>query len=104
MDSLRNKGLIRVIETEGRPQRVVLTSAGMAAIGVEAEGDEASTVADTAPTSAEANSAALPPAGRSEADEAPASGAGKPAKRKTKARPAKKTQTAPGAEPSETPA
>ena len=44
MDSLRSKGLIRVIETDGRPQRVVLTSEGMAAIGVERE-DEAQTTA-----------------------------------------------------------
>src|ERR687898_2846651 len=40
MDSLRNKGLIRVIETDGRPQRVVLTSGGMAAIGVEREDED----------------------------------------------------------------
>jgi DNA-binding MarR family transcriptional regulator len=43
MDSLRNKGLIRVIETEGRPQRVVLTSEGMAAIGVEREDKDQTT-------------------------------------------------------------
>jgi hypothetical protein len=61
MDSLRNKGLIRVIETDGRPQRAVITSEGMAAIGVEQEGDEgpaAATEPDAAPTSAEADSAA----------------------------------------------
>ena len=60
MDSLRNKGLIRVIETDGRPQRVVITSAGMAAIGVERE-DEGQTTAPaeatTAPTPADAGSA-----------------------------------------------
>src|ERR687898_828469 len=50
MDSLRNKGLIRVLGGDGGPERVVLTSEGMAAIGVEAEGDEAPTVAGTAPT------------------------------------------------------
>jgi cell division septation protein DedD len=44
MDSLRNRGLIRVIETDGRPQRVVITSEGMAAIGVERE-DESQTAA-----------------------------------------------------------
>src|SRR5918994_4517024 len=53
MGSLRNKGLIRVIEPDGRPQRVVITSEGMAAIGVERD-DEAPAAADTAPTSAEA--------------------------------------------------
>jgi hypothetical protein len=55
MASLRNRGLIRVIGAEGGPQRVVITSEGMAAIGVEHEGDEAAagaTEPDAAPTSA----------------------------------------------------
>ena len=38
MDSLRNKGLIRVIQADGRQDRVVITSEGMAAIGVEPRG------------------------------------------------------------------
>ena len=50
MDSLRNRGLIRVLGGDGGPGRVVITSEGMAAIGVEAEGDDASAPADTAPT------------------------------------------------------
>src|SRR5687767_4237088 len=62
MDSLRNKGPIRVVETDGRPGRVVLTSEGMTAIGVEADGEEAPATADTAPMSAEADAAAHPPA------------------------------------------
>jgi Protein of unknown function (DUF3489) len=37
MDSLRNRGLIRVVGAEGGPQRVVITSEGMGAIGVEHE-------------------------------------------------------------------
>ena len=37
MDSLRNRGLIRVLGGDGGPERVVITSEGMAAIGVEAE-------------------------------------------------------------------
>ena len=41
MDSLRNRGLIRVIGGDGGPERVVITSEGMAAIGVEADDDEA---------------------------------------------------------------
>jgi hypothetical protein len=82
---------------------VVITSEGMAAIGVEAEGDDAPTVADTAPTSAEADPAAHAPAARSEADDAPAAGAGKPARRKAKAPAAKKTETAPGGDPSAKP-
>jgi len=62
MDSLRNRGMIRVTGADGGPQRVVITSEGMAAIGVEPEGDdEALAGADTAPTSAEADSAAETP-------------------------------------------
>jgi Protein of unknown function (DUF3489) len=41
MDSLRNRGLIRVIGADGGPQRVVITSEGMASIGVEAEDETA---------------------------------------------------------------
>ena len=37
---LRKRGFVRIIETAGRPQRIVITSAGMAAIGVEPEDDE----------------------------------------------------------------
>ena len=75
MDSLRNRGLIRVLGGDGGPERVVITSEGMAAIGVEADDDEAPAAADTAPTSAEPGSAADAPAPASEAD-----GAQKPAK------------------------
>ena len=80
MDSLRNRGLIRVIGGDGGPERVVITSEGMAAIGVEADEDEAPAAADTAPTSADADSAAEAPAPATEAN-----GAATPAKRKAKA-------------------
>jgi len=87
MGSLRNKGLIRVIETEGRPQRVVLTSEGMAAIGVERE-DEGQTTApveaDKAPTPADPGTAADTPAPATKADSAAT-----PAKRWAKAKAAK---------------
>jgi len=83
MDSLRNKGLIRLIETDGRPQRVVLTSKGMAAIGVEREDEEGQTTApaeaDTAPTPADDGTAVRAPAHATEADSATL-----PAKRKAK--------------------
>jgi DNA-binding MarR family transcriptional regulator len=113
MDSLRNRGLIRVIETEGRPQRVVITSEGMAAIGVAlddypthgtpadqgawaarrddlARDREAGALApDTAPTPAEAGvQAADAPASGTKADSAAT-----PAKRKGKAK-AKATKPA----------
>ena len=91
MDSLRNRGLIRVLGGDGGPERVVLTSEGMAAIGVEADDDEAPAAADRAPTSAEADSAAEAPAPASEAN-----GAAMPAKRKGKGK-AKATKAAPAA-------
>jgi predicted ArsR family transcriptional regulator len=99
MDSLRNKGFIRVIETDGRPQRVVLTSEGMAVIGVERE-DEGQTTAlakaDTAPTPAEAGTAVEAPAPAAKAD-----GAATPAKRKAKAKAkaAKRGKAAPAEKP-----
>jgi uncharacterized protein DUF3489 len=60
MDSLRKRGLIRVLNTDGGPDRVVITSEGMAAIGIEHESEEAPAGAaepDTAPTSGEAGAA-----------------------------------------------
>jgi hypothetical protein len=61
MDSLRNRGLIRVIGGDGGPEGVVITSEGMAAIGVETEDDasEGATPADTGPTSADAGVQAI---------------------------------------------
>jgi hypothetical protein len=96
MDSLRNKGLIRVIETDGRPPRVVLTSEGMAAIGVERD-DEGQTAApaeaDTAPTAADTGTAVGAPA--------PAAEAGSAATRKEARgkRKAKATRSAPAEKP-----
>jgi Protein of unknown function (DUF3489) len=80
MDSLRNRGLIRVLGGDGGPERVVITSEGMAAIGVEADDDEAPAAADTAPRSAEADSRAEVTAPASDANGA---------KKRAKARPAK---------------
>jgi Protein of unknown function (DUF3489) len=57
MDSLRNRGLIRVLGGDGGPERVVITSEGMAAIGVEAEGEDAPAPADTGATPAEGDGA-----------------------------------------------
>jgi len=99
MDSLRNKGFIRVIETDGRPQRVVLTSEGMAAIGVEREDEGQTTTpaeADTAPTPADAATTVEAPGPTAEAD-----GAATPAKRraKAKAKAAKPGKAAPAEKP-----
>jgi hypothetical protein len=95
MDSLRNRGLIRVLDTEGGPERVVITRGGMAAIGVEtdddqppagaAEPDAASTPAGTdapagdAHAAIETDSAAAPAA--SGPEEAPGHPTGKPTHR-----------------------
>jgi predicted ArsR family transcriptional regulator len=79
MDSLRNRGLIRVLGGDGGPERVVITSEGMAAIGVEADDDEAPAVADTGATTAETDEAADAPAPATEAN-----GAAMPAKGKAK--------------------
>jgi Protein of unknown function (DUF3489) len=110
MDSLRNRGMIRVLGGDGGPERVVITSEGMAAIGVEAEGDEApagGTEADTAPTSAETDSATDAPAPATEADGAATSAKRKRAKGKSKAtKPApaaSKPKAAPGSAPAEKP-
>ena len=65
LGSLRSKGLIQVIETDGRPQRVVLTSEGMALIGVEREDEDGApegvTEAATGATPAEAGTAVQAP-------------------------------------------
>jgi hypothetical protein len=89
MDSLRNRGLIRVLGGDGGPERVVITSEGMSAIGVETDDDEALAAADTAPTSAEPGSAATAAAPATEAN-----GAAMPTKRKGKGK-AKATKAAP---------
>jgi len=85
MDSLRNRGLIRVLGGDGGPERVVITSEGMAAIGVESDDNEAA-AADTAPTSAEADSAAEGPAPATEANGAATPAKRKPARGKAKAK------------------
>jgi hypothetical protein len=110
MDSLRNRGLIRVVGTDGGPERAVITSEGMAAIGVEVEGNGApvgATEPDTAPTTAEAGAADEEPAEAAEADGAATPAESKPAKRKGKAKSAKATpatsEPAAGGEPSAKP-
>jgi hypothetical protein len=105
MDALRNRGMIRVIGADGGPERVVITSEGMAAIGLESD-DDAPTGAPeaaTAPTSAESDAPAVEaPAPAAEADGAAVPAKSKPAKRKGRA---KATTAAPvGSEPNAAPA
>jgi len=108
MDALRNRGMIRVIETDGGPQRVVITSEGMAALGLESD-DDAPTGAPeaaTALTLAESDAPAVEaPAPTTEADSAATLPKTKPAKRKGKARTTKaapvssEPEAAPGGAP-----
>jgi hypothetical protein len=99
MASLRNRGLIRVLGGDGGPERVVITSEGVAAIGVEAEGHDAPAPADTGATTAGADSPGEAPASATEADSAPPT-----AKRKRKSKaPANTTATTAG-QPSTKPA
>jgi hypothetical protein len=90
MDNLRDRGLIRVLGGDGGPERVVITSEGMAAIGVETEdaASEGATPADTGATSTDTGgeTIAAAPAKR-----------GKAAKRKAKA--TKPIKSAPAEKP-----
>jgi len=97
MDSLRNRGLIRVLGGDGGPERVVITSEGMAAIGVEADDDVAPAPADRRATAGETDGAADAPASATEADVAPT-----PAKRgRAKGKGKAKATVAPAASGSE---
>ena len=112
MDSLRNRGLIRVLGGDGGPERVVITSEGMAAIGVEAEGDEApagGTEADTGATSAESDAPRSRPSSPAGVDAAATPAKSKPAKGRGKAKAtkaaaaAREPKVAPGGEPTAKP-
>jgi hypothetical protein len=95
MDSLRNRGLIRILGGDGGPERVVITSEGMAAISVEADDDEATAATGTAPTSAARDGPAEAPAPASEADGATKRAKGRPARGK-KARTTARATSEPG--------
>jgi len=58
--SLRKRGFVRIIETAGRPQRIVITSEGMAAIGIEPEDDQ--TGDEAGPAEADTGATATEPA------------------------------------------
>jgi Protein of unknown function (DUF3489) len=104
MDSLRNRGMIRVLGGDGGPERVVITSEGMAAIGVEADEDAVPATADTASTSAEPVSPAEAPAPASEADGAKKRANGRPTKgKKTRATARATSEPEPAGEPSPKP-
>ena len=103
MDALRNRGMIRVIGADGGPERVVITSEGMAALGRRVGGDDApagAPEADTAPTLADSDAPAVEaPAPTTEADGAATPAKSKPAKGKGKAKAAKAAPAASEPEP-----
>ena len=80
----KKRGFVRVIETDGRPQRVVITSEGMAAIGVEPEDDDAGDVTTPAEADTGATAAHDAPAGDTPAPAAEGDGGAASAKRKAK--------------------
>jgi hypothetical protein len=89
---LRKRGFVRVIETTGRRQRIVITSEGMAAIGIEPDdGETGPTEADTGATAAEL------PLANNTTPAPPAAGAGEATagRRKAKAKSAKTKSTKP---------
>jgi Protein of unknown function (DUF3489) len=101
---LNKRGLIRIIETDGGPQRVVITSEGMAAIGIEEDdaAPEGATEADTGATPAEAAGAGEQPQATTPATEADRPGT--PARSKVNTKAAKAKAVKPGkAAPAEKP-
>jgi hypothetical protein len=88
---LRKRGFVRIIETAGRPQRIVITSDGMAAIGVEPDDSE------TGPAEADTGATATEPAPDNDTRAPTAAGgdgAATPAKRKAKPKAAKPRKAA----------
>jgi len=96
---LRNRGFVRVIETPGRPQRIVITSEGMAAIGVEAEDGADRDVTGPAEAGTGATAADVAPAGDTPAPAAEGDSGATSAKRKSKAKAAKPRKVAQAEKP-----
>jgi hypothetical protein len=99
---LKKRGFVRVIETPGRPQRIVITREGMAAIGVEPD-DQAdrdvsgAAEAGTGATSADAGAQAIDAAAPAPATEA--DGGAIAGRRKVEAKTAKSGKAAPADKP-----
>jgi len=92
---LRKRGFVRIIETAGRPQRIVITSEGMAAIGVEPDDSETGPAeADTGATAAEPAPGNDTPAPSAAGGDGAAAG-----KRKAKPKAAKPGKAAPDEKP-----
>ena len=88
---LQKRGFVRIIETPGRPQRIVITSEGMAAIGVEPDDSETRPAeADTGPTMADPAAANHTPTPTAAGDDGATAG-----RRKAKAKAAKAKSTKP---------
>jgi hypothetical protein len=95
---LRKRGFVRVIETPGRPQRVVITCNGIAAIGVEPDDDTGSM---TTPAEAEtgATAADVAPAGNAPAPIAVGDDEATVSRRKAKPKAPKPGRAAPAEKP-----
>jgi Protein of unknown function (DUF3489) len=87
---LKSRGFVRVIETPGRPQRLVITREGLATIGVEPEDDEAGTASTTAESA---------PAGDTPTPAADGDGGAVSARRKAKAKSTKPEKAAANEKP-----
>jgi hypothetical protein len=99
MDSLRNRGLIRVLGGDGGPERMVITREGMAAIGVERDDEDSAPDGATEATAGATPAEAGIQAANALAPAAEADSAAKPAKRKAKAKAARPGKAAPGDKP-----
>jgi hypothetical protein len=95
LTGLRKRGFIRIIETPGRPQRIVITSEGMAAIGVEPDDSE------TGPAGPDTGATAAEPAPGNDAPAPPAAGddGATAGRRKAKAKAAKPHKATPTENP-----
>ena len=97
---LRKRGFVRVIETPGRPQRIVITSEGMAAIGIEPDdSDTGPAKADTGATAAKQASGNDAPAPTPAGDGAVTAGRGKTKAKGAKAKSTKPEKAAPDEKP-----
>ena len=94
---LRKRGFVRIIETAGRPQRIVITSEGIAAIGVESDDDP--TGDETGPAGADTGATTAEPAPGGDTPAPTAEGDGGAASAKRKAKTAKPRKAAAAEKP-----
>jgi Protein of unknown function (DUF3489) len=97
---LKSRGFVRVIETPGRPQRLVITREGLATIGVEPEDDETGPAeVGTAEAGTASTTAESAPAGDTPTPAADGDGGAVSARRKAKAKSTKPEKAAANEKP-----